>query len=291
LPKDLTKHQRKKIRVLDLTDLIASGDTHSYTDIKNTDSCDKERYNESNGIDVTKIDLILPCLSTIAYNAMCDCNPDLYKPVSAHHPNPGKSVSAHHLVEICDQNNPHIDGDRALISDGKSNKKRKRNIMMKAVDADAVSTNVINNNDNKNDNNNDNNEELFKVIILLRPSKYIINNKIKSFHKILPVLTRTFGCNATSTIQRESEINNILNSWIYDNKKYDIYKKSKIYFKANLFTPLSTKKSNMSESTEMDENRYISPGFAVATLQHWAYHGRLKPAINEGATEYFINSL
>jgi hypothetical protein len=288
LPKGLNKNQRKKIRILDLTDLIATGDTQ-YTDIRNTDIrntniCNKDLNGGSNdiyngnNID-RRIDLILPCLSTIAYNATCNCNPD---------PNPNKSVSAQHLLEKYDRN---IDGDN---SDNKSNKKRKRHMVIEVADNDTII--------NVNDYNIETNNELFEVIILLRPSKYIINNKTKIFHKISPVLTRTFGCVATSTKIEELRINNILNSWIYNNKKHDIDKNTKIYFKANLFNPISavfnlTKTSKnekiterISESTELVENRYISPGFAVATLQHWAYHGRLKPVINEGAFEYFTNS-
>ena len=102
----------------------------------------------------------------------------------------------------------------------------------------------------------------------------------------------------------------MLNNWLYGKKsfKYDMTKQSPLYVRSSLFQSSRRNHidSNLNFSGNADINEYksddisdhkndgisgnkdlfISPGFAVCVLQHWAYHKRLLPTLQQSLENY-----
>ena len=99
--------------------------------------------------------------------------------------------------------------------------------------------------------------------------------------------------NMDNKIER-CKLNYMLNNWLYRKKihKHDTAKQSLLYLKSSIFSFENEPEKNMKQEKELeavctDRNVHlISPGIAVCVLQHWAYHHVLLPTFDIAIQQY-----
>ena len=289
LPKKLNKKQRKKIKIIDVIDLISyGGDASSKKSFSNSSMLKKNLNNN---------------FHTEIKNNLNICENSLKSD-----DNQSSSSSDRikfNAIECSSRGSGSDDGDGDKIYSNNCLSNIAYNMMC------GCNHPVVEKNNQGLEQSDE--EDVHRVIIILRPqTEYQKENQRKSptlgigSNKSVLTWRKENGIIVQSNIIQDGinlkvergKLNNMLNNWLYRKKiyKHDSAKQSSLYLKSAIFPQqnkleeIKKKEKKGFESVSTDLNvRLISPGVAVCVLQHWAYHQVLIPTLDDALKQYQYN--